>query len=271
MKILDLERPMKLTNNGALEFIPIGVGGAFSDKMGHNNWLVRKGDYHVLIDMSAKTLDRLTDLTGVKYGGIENVIITHAHSDHCGGLELFAQYNRYVLKKKPMIIAPYQLQCVLWKLLKQGLANNESKKLEYLSYFDICQPQEEIEGSGTYECFLDKNLHLAMTKSIHSPSKSFKSYTLKFFQYNKSDPEYIYFTGDSVLNYEFLVNSESTKAIFHDVSFYPSPVHAYFDDYIKEVPKEIQEKTIFMHYNDVDVLPDCIPKFADNNKIYRFE
>ena len=50
MRVLPVDKPLSLTNEGFLELVFIGVGSAFTKKLNHTNLIVIKGDNHVLID-----------------------------------------------------------------------------------------------------------------------------------------------------------------------------------------------------------------------------
>ncbi len=67
------------------------LGGA--DEVGASSVLVDTGKHRILVDagvrMGAKQRDRLPDLAlGTQLGGIDEVLVTHAHLDHTGALPL---------------------------------------------------------------------------------------------------------------------------------------------------------------------------------------
>lgn len=82
----------------------IGAGGAFAGlQRGNSSFLVEEGDRRVLIDCGMTTPYILRDEMGVALESITDVVITHAHSDHAGGLELLLHACRWIGKTKPTV------------------------------------------------------------------------------------------------------------------------------------------------------------------------
>jgi ribonuclease BN (tRNA processing enzyme) len=100
MKLKPLKsKKLELTNRGALSLFFIGVGSAFSKKHNQTNLLIIKGKDHVLVDLGTKGPQALYDL-GLSVTQIKNILITHSHADHIGGLEEIALMGRYAIKQK---------------------------------------------------------------------------------------------------------------------------------------------------------------------------
>jgi hypothetical protein len=82
----------------------IGAGGAFAGmERGNSAFLVEEKDSRILIDCGTTTPYILRDEMGIPLESITDVIITHPHSDHVGGLEMILHACRWIGKKKPTI------------------------------------------------------------------------------------------------------------------------------------------------------------------------
>ena len=114
MKITALKNnKLDLTNKGKLCLFFLGTGSAFTKRHNQTNLIVIKGKDHLLIDCGMKAPQALHDL-GVSVTNIENILITHSHADHIGGLEEIALMGRYLAKKKPNLVLSETYQHILW-------------------------------------------------------------------------------------------------------------------------------------------------------------
>ena len=96
MRIIPIENPLSLKNNGNLEMVFLGVGSAFAATLNQTNLLIIKGDTHIMVDFGMTGPKALSETTGLRPMDIEVVLPTHSHADHVGGLECLALMNRYV-------------------------------------------------------------------------------------------------------------------------------------------------------------------------------
>ncbi len=81
-----------------LELEWLGTGSAMNYELGNSNFLLRQGDKQVLVDLSANNANML--LHEQRLAGIEHVIITHVHGDHCDGLEGLGFYSWNALNRR---------------------------------------------------------------------------------------------------------------------------------------------------------------------------
>ena len=103
MKIENLNKTLSLENDGGLSFFFVGVGSAFAKTHFQNNILVIKGSDHLLIDCGTLCPYALWNY-GVSSSSIKNLLITHSHADHIGGLEEIALMGRYISKTKASMV-----------------------------------------------------------------------------------------------------------------------------------------------------------------------
>ena len=136
MKIENLDKTLTLENNGGLTFFFVGVGSAFAKAHFQNNILVIKGFDHLLIDCGTLCPYALWNY-GINTSSIKNLLITHSHADHIGGLEEVALMGRYISKTKPTMVISDEYKKILWEQsLKGGNAYSEYKNGEYLGFDD---------------------------------------------------------------------------------------------------------------------------------------
>ena len=119
MTIRDFNNAIQLTNDGKLSFFFLGTGSAFTKVNFQNNVIVIKGNDHILIDCGtlcpfsfSKFNSNITD--------IKNILITHSHADHVGGLEEVALMNMYVTKQRPKMILTDEYKKILWNHTLRG-------------------------------------------------------------------------------------------------------------------------------------------------------
>jgi hydroxyacylglutathione hydrolase len=259
MKVLKAKKPLKLKNKGKVEIFFIGCGTAFGKVLYNNNFIIVKGDTHLMVDFGITGPIALREKSGLDISKIENLLITHSHTDHIGGLEYLALYNRYIsqpLYNKPKLkmIISEEYEKILWNMsLRGGMEWNETsskgKKLEFSDYFIAVQPKlvTNIPRKTLKINFDGIGIELFSTNHIPDNAESHKEAFLTFglFVDNR-----ILISGDTKFDRSmFDLYSDRAEIIFHDVSFDPNPVHASLEQ-LKTLPKEIKDKIYLMHYGD---------------------
>ena len=155
----------------------IGCGNSFSHKNYHQSFLLEEGDKKMLVDCGSKIPDALY-LQGIDIKTITDIYISHAHADHCGGLEEMA-FLRYAWAEKPTsykenpfnyaptLIANEILLKDLWNhTLSGGLKSMEGFDSTLETFF---KPQgikanQSFSWSG-WKCSLIQQIHV-MTGSV---------------------------------------------------------------------------------------------------------
>src|SRR5574344_42625 len=143
MQITPMDTSIRLTNNGSLEFFFIGVGSAFSKIHYQNNLLIVKGQDHLLIDCGT-----LCPFAFYKYNSniisIKNILITHSHADHIGGLEEMALLGPYAPTVRQKMVITNEYKKILWnQRLRGGNGYGEytAHCLGLDDYFEQLQPK----------------------------------------------------------------------------------------------------------------------------------
>jgi len=259
MKILKIQKPLSLKNEGKLEIVFIGVGNAFSQKLHNLNLILIKGDKHILVDFGIKGPEGLNTHTGLTNYDIETVLPTHSHSDHIGALELLTLTNRYIgrtvfnkPKLKMIITDEYSNQ--LWEhSLKGGLACNEvndfSEYLGFDDYYDRITPTEIMKGDNPRHIIEYGDIKLEFFRTNHVPDIA-KDAQAAFISYGLMIDDKVLFSGDTKFD-KGLIDEYGSQAelIFHDSSFFPNPVHASIDE-LRTLDKSVRDKMLLMHYSD---------------------
>ncbi len=127
----------------------LGVGDAFTRSHFNTSALIQAPQGYVLIDcppMIHRVLQESTQNAGwsVKLDNIENLIITHLHGDHCGGLESFGFWQAHVRQcvggcARPIIHTSRPAAERLWERLAPAMdrAGTERPLASLQDYFDM--------------------------------------------------------------------------------------------------------------------------------------
>ena len=103
----------------------VGVGDAFTARYYNACLLVEAGDRRLLIDAPPALARALRDHSlatqdTVGLDDIDDVLITHLHGDHCGGLEQLLFWRRFVTGRKTRVHAIPEVLAGLWDARLRG-------------------------------------------------------------------------------------------------------------------------------------------------------
>lgn len=244
---------LQLTNDGKLSLFFIGTGSAFSKKYFQTNFLIVKGNDHILIDCGTLCTYALEKTYNTPITSIQNIFVTHPHADHIGSLEEFALAGRYIAKKKPNLIINNRFKKLLWKqCIKGGLHYSEDGHMKMHDYFNQIKP--ELITKKPFEIYETDigsiNLKIFRTRHITTKSKTFRRSQLS---YGILIDNRILCTGDSQFRPEYLEyfqNKYPVELIIHDcdVTGYAEGVHASYRQ-LATLDNATKAKMMLVHYN----------------------
>lgn len=245
------ERKASLTNDGILSIFAIGTGAAFTKTLNDNNILVVKGNDHLLIDCGTTCTKALYE-KGIQVLDIKNLLITHSHADHIGGLEEIMMKGRYIGKTKPNIVINEEYQKILWdQSLSGGSRMAESKQLEFKDFWNVIRPKKmENMPRETWEVNLG-NLNVKLPRTMHVPDDS-KSWQDSHWSCGVILDDRVLFTSDTKFDPDLLESFDSRfnfEYIFHDCQLFTAGVHASIQE-LSTLPGRLKAKIILMHYGD---------------------
>lgn len=223
----------------------LGVGGAFTDRFYHTNYLVEVPGLRMLIDIGT-TLRYSLRAAGYTVRDIDRVVLTHFHSDHVGGLEEFVQRCRYMYQYKPAIYAMVDQIPLLTNLF----ALHGAKIEDYLNVIigdNSMFITDSDEGQFQLEYFSTQGLHAEVTSN----------YIVGIRRIDRlNHATRVVFTGDigpiehSILG--SLVADPDTIAVFHDcyTGRMSSHAHPSLEQLERFYPPEQRYKIYLIHYGD---------------------
>ena len=282
MEKLEIADKLQLTNDGSLDICFIGVGSAFAQKHCQTNFIIVKGDQHVMVDFGMTGPAALKNNAGLEVTDIQTILPTHSHADHVGGIECLALMNRYVgqrfmKKEKLNLIVNEEYQRILWdQTLRGGLEWNEAPEggaqcLHLGDFFNVIRPKwKSMQPREMWDVELgDLKIELFRTKHIPEQSTSWEA---SFVSYGMFIDDRVFISGDTRLDENLIGQySEISEVMFHDVQFFPGAVHASLDE-LKTLPRSVKEKMYLVHYADNygEHYIDDFAGFAQEGVIYRW-
>jgi len=255
-----VQRPLSLKNNGQLELFFLGVGSSFAATLRQTNFLIIKGNIHIMVDFGMTGPAALLETAGLKPTDIEVMLPTHSHADHVGGLECLGLMNRYVGQKffkKPKIklIITEEYQQVLWdRTLRGGMEYNEEdmsnkRTLGLGDYFNIVRPTWKTHQPRQIFEVDYEGIHLEMFRTKHVPDSA-PGWEASFISYGLFIDNRVFVSMDTRFDRELIdMYAGKSEAMFHDAQFFPEGVHASLID-LRGLPRKIKSKMFLMHYGD---------------------
>jgi hydroxyacylglutathione hydrolase len=233
-----------------MQILPLGVGGAFTEKFFHNNYIFQLGDQRLLVD-AGTTLRYSLKQAGFSCIDIDYILITHFHSDHVGGLEEFLQRCYFRLENgvhtpyKPTLCMMESQVALFRQTLSAGLYN---QNLVLEDYCHIMLVENLSKNQYTFK-INDYTVKMIDTSNLHVEGMHSFGFKLS----SSKDQRNVIFTSDIKQLSESGFNDEidsRTLAIFHDLQPKGNPAHCGLDDIIRYYPNQYHSLIYAMHYPD---------------------
>ena len=255
MKIEKLVPPLTLDDSKGLSIFFIGVGSAFSKKHFQTNMLVQKGAEHLLIDCGT-LCSRALQSYGSSLTAIRNVLVTHSHADHIGGLEEMALSNKYSPEPiRPRILITDEYKSILWEQsLRGGCSYSEYSNGAYMKFDDYFEQINMKEIPGTIRPMFHAkigDLDVKTFRTRHIPGGA-NSWADCFYSVGILLDNEVLLTGDTQYDVKLLTWMDvhyDIKYIFHDCQLFNGGVHASYEE-LKRLPLSMKKRMFLCHYGD---------------------
>ena len=280
MKTRHFVSNIELTNSGNLSLFFLGTGNAFTKTAFQTNLLIIKGQDHLLVDCGTLCSYAFENMYNGRITDIKNLLLTHPHADHIGGVEELALEGKYITKRLVNLVITDEFKKCLWEeSLKGGIQYSEEGVMTFDDYFNQIKPVRiQKKPFEMFETNVGSiNIKLFRTRHVTTRKKSLKKSQIS---YGLIIDDRILFTADTQFNpsqLQFLLDKyNKIEVIFHDcdVMGYSRGVHAAYDELVS-LPKEIKEKTFLSHYSEavstIDALVDGFAGLAKHWVYYDFD
>lgn len=280
MKTRHFVSNIELTNSGNLSLFFLGTGNAFTKTAFQTNLLIIKGQDHLLVDCGTLCSYAFENMYNGRITDIKNLLLTHPHADHIGGVEELALEGKYITKRLVNLVITDEFKKSLWEeSLKGGIQYSEEGIMTFDDYFNQIKPVRiQKKPFEMFETNVGSiNIKLFRTRHVTTRKNSLKKSQIS---YGLIIDDRILFTADTQFNpsqLQFLLDKyNKIEVIFHDcdVMGYSRGVHAAYDELVT-LPKEIKEKTFLSHYSEavstIDALVDGFAGLAKHWVYYDFD
>jgi ribonuclease BN (tRNA processing enzyme) len=267
------ESQIRLTNDGRLQVIFLGEGSAFARTRFQSNMILVKGDNHVMIDIGSRASMALAE-AGLGPLDIENLLVTHSHADHIGGMEEWCLTARYVApfalgcargEYRPRLFTTTDYAHILWDYsLRGGLEHSEEtqpgRRLALSNYVNLAYGDYQAGfGRPVYRLTVgdaDDAIDLKLMRTNHIPDSS-ASWQTAFYSIGVLVDDRVFISGDTMFDRELVeVFGSGAEIIFHDCQDFVGGVHASYEE-LRGLPAHLKEKIVLYH------LPDGIEEKFD--------
>jgi len=215
----------------------IGTGSAFNPALGHTSFMVyRETGRRLLVDCGATVPLRLIETGDAKH--VTDVLLTHLHADHIGGLEGLAFYIHYALQRRGdqrlhLHVASETFAHDLWEhALKAGMSHTQDghgKPLDATmdTYFQV-HVGDTVEVPGLPEAKFLPTRHIV----------NMENYAVQFV-------DGVFYSGDTVE-----LPPQDARLIFQDCQVHdstPGDIHISYEELVQGLPLEVRKKTYLTH------------------------
>lgn len=244
---------IEFTNNGQLSLFFLGTGNAFSHDFFQTNVFVVKGNTHLLIDCGSLCPYIFDSVYKSDFGSVQNLLVTHPHADHVGGVEELVLTSKYIKQRKINLVIPNEYKKKLWNhTLKGGIQYSEYGLMHFSDYFNQIKPEKKLKAPFEMYDFNLENLNLKLFRTRHVTSGN-RSLKHSQYSYGVILDNKVLFTGDTQFNKNqlmWILQNFQIECIFHDcdVNGKGSSVHTPYE-MLKTLDKDVRNRMLLNHYD----------------------
>lgn len=211
----------------------LGVGHSEAIDHWNNNAMVESNGRRLLIDAGYTIKYALRD-QGLTLADVDAIFITHAHADHCFGLERIGYECRFRYGFKPLLYLPAGVYEELWEHTLKGVMGQVGEgQAELSDFFEVVLVGDQVfdfEGVG-----------IRPFQNRHTPGKPSYGLILN---------DRLLFSGDTRPIPE-IVSQHAPGTILHDATLADwNPVHSSVRELCENYPAGIRKRMHLMSYED---------------------
>lgn len=147
----------------SLSFVPLGVGDAFASRYYSTALAIEADGRWLLVDCPHPIRKMMREAeVALDVSDMDAVLVTHLHGDHVSGLEGFAFFNHFVLRRKVALLAHPDVVEPLWSghlaasmrdlITPDGCAMPPKGELDYFEHHPLRFEAPICFGPFTIEC-----------------------------------------------------------------------------------------------------------------------
>lgn len=231
-----------------MEIIPLGVGSAFAKTLDNTNYLIRPGRGEpFLIDCGVTATRALVHL-GVPPSTIQDIVVSHLHADHIGGLEEMGFSGAFLWGRKVRLHLPEQLLENLWEHSLSGGMGQRLRTCEGTYEETTLETYFQASAIGAEPPLTLGSVTVTPFRTPHIPGRASFGYALK----DDETGGTAMLTCDSQLSRRNLEQyGREADIIFHDCQLDGGDegIHTSLASLLK-VPEEYRAKIVLIHYGD---------------------
>ena len=231
-----------------MEILPLGVGEAFAKTLFQTNYLVTPADGAPFLVDFGHTAPRALRVHGMAMESVAQVLLSHLHADHIGGLEELGFTGTFAWGRRIQLFIPENLLPLLWDhCLSGGMgqrlqqADGSSRDADLETYFDVTAVTSGAElrfGSVRVRPFA----------TPHVPGRPSWGFLLE----DDATGGSALLTCDSRFHRDNLeIHGTSATVVFHDCQLKTNGAHIHATlDELLTLPDAWQRKILLVHYSD---------------------